>query len=97
MTSILFVCPTQYPVTPDNMNYAVVVFTAVIGASVAYYYFQARKWFRGPGKSMEHDPYLYDLPSERVIDEVKHVKNESDTSSDSDHATKYKVDQVERA
>lgn len=96
LTSILFVCPTEYPVTPDNMNYAIVVFTGVMGASVAYYHFQARKWFHGPGKSMEHDPYLCDLPGEKTADEVKH-KNESDTSSDSDNAvTKYHVDQVER-
>ncbi|KAI7899513.1 amino acid permease-domain-containing protein [Cokeromyces recurvatus] len=50
LTSILFVCPTEYPVTPDNMNYAIVVFVGVIGASVLYYYFKAREWFHGPGK-----------------------------------------------
>lgn len=57
-TSALFLCPTEYPVTAANMNYASVIFVAVMVCSVGYYYFSARKWFHGPGKSMEEDPRL---------------------------------------
>ncbi|KAI8884439.1 amino acid transporter [Backusella circina FSU 941] len=57
-TSILFLCPTENPVTAANMNYASVIFVFVIGCSVAYYYLRARKWFHGPGKSMEADPQI---------------------------------------
>ncbi|KAI8058857.1 amino acid/polyamine transporter I [Thamnidium elegans] len=57
-TSALFLCPTEYPVTAANMNYASVIFVAVMICSVGYYYFSARKWFHGPGKSMEEDPRL---------------------------------------
>ncbi|KAI9250050.1 amino acid/polyamine transporter I [Sporodiniella umbellata] len=48
-TSFLFVCPTQYPVTGENMNYASVIFVFVIASSLLYYYFYARNWFKGPG------------------------------------------------
>lgn len=57
-TSILFVCPTENPVTPANMNYASVIFVFVMVCSVSYYHFRARSWFHGPGKSMEEDPQL---------------------------------------
>lgn len=35
-------------VTPQNMNYAVVVNFAVWGGALLYYYIDARKWFTGP-------------------------------------------------
>ncbi|CAO3629214.1 unnamed protein product [Cunninghamella blakesleeana] len=57
-TFILFVCPTEYPVTPDNMNYAIVIFSFVIFASVSYYFLRARKWFKGPTKSREPDAFM---------------------------------------
>ncbi|KAI9312378.1 amino acid/polyamine transporter I [Dichotomocladium elegans] len=60
-TSALFLCPTEYPVTADNMNYAIVPLAFVLGGSVLYYRFHARKYFHGPGKSMEPDPYLDDV------------------------------------
>ncbi|OAD79505.1 hypothetical protein PHYBLDRAFT_139540 [Phycomyces blakesleeanus NRRL 1555(-)] len=53
LTSVLFICPTEYPVTADNMNYACVPLVAVLGGSTAYYHFRARKWFHGPGKATD--------------------------------------------
>jgi hypothetical protein len=88
------------------MNYAIVVFTGVMGASVLYYRFRARKWFHGPGKSMEADPQLEGVPSETTIEK----KNMPDTNDHRDSASqasgsdneaqkneKYQVNEVERA
>ncbi|KAM3583407.1 hypothetical protein VKS41_004320 [Umbelopsis sp. WA50703] len=47
-TCALFICPTEAPITAENMNYAVLPFVVIMGASVGYYYFFARKWFTGP-------------------------------------------------
>ncbi|KAI8977522.1 amino acid permease-domain-containing protein [Mycotypha africana] len=99
LTSVLFLCPTESPVTKDNMNYAVVVFFGVIGASVLYYHFRARQWFHGPGKSMEPDPQLDGIPFEDTTHDGKKNHSPSDSSSrtsDSDENRKYQVDQVER-
>ncbi|KAI9245733.1 amino acid permease-domain-containing protein [Helicostylum pulchrum] len=99
LTSVLFVCPTEYPVTPQNMNYAIVVFGGVMGLSVAYYHFRARQWFKGPGKSMEYDPALDGLPTDIIMEERKdHKHNDSDGSSQSssDGPKKYQISQVER-
>ncbi|KAI8086079.1 amino acid/polyamine transporter I [Halteromyces radiatus] len=80
-TFILFVCPTEYPVTPTNMNYASVIFCFVIFASVTYYFVYARKWFKGPSKSMEPDEFLDEgfVPN-------KHQE----------HEEKYEISEVER-
>ncbi|KAI9480863.1 MAG: amino acid permease-domain-containing protein [Benjaminiella poitrasii] len=96
LTSVLFVCPTEYPVTPDNMNYAIVVFTGVIGASVVYYYVRARKWFHGPGKSLEHDPQLDHFPVDTGAAIYKKDFNDFNQSQDSDTLAKLQVDEIER-
>ncbi|CDS13967.1 hypothetical protein LRAMOSA06140 [Lichtheimia ramosa] len=57
-TSALFLCPTEAPVTALNMNYACAPLAFVLGGSVIYYYAYARKYFHGPGKSQDPDPYL---------------------------------------
>ncbi|SAM06451.1 hypothetical protein [Absidia glauca] len=80
-TFILFVCPSEYPVTPDNMNYASVIFCFVIFASVGYYFVYARKWFKGPSKSMEPDAFMdegfaahkqQELFDKYQVDQVEH-------------------------
>ncbi|KAF9908795.1 hypothetical protein EC991_009498 [Linnemannia zychae] len=48
VTSALFLCPTEFPVTAGNMNYAVVPFLLVIGLCVSYYGIWGRHWFK-PG------------------------------------------------
>lgn len=97
LTSVLFVCPTEYPVTPDNMNYAIVVFTGVIGASVSYYHLRARKWFHGPGISMEPDPILDTIPTDTIYDKKQmSLTSDSDDQSDTDAGKNSHVSQVER-
>ncbi|KAG0058739.1 hypothetical protein BGZ90_004794 [Linnemannia elongata] len=49
VTSALFLCPTEYPVTASNMNYAAVPFLVVIGLCVSYYGIWGRHWFKPGG------------------------------------------------
>lgn len=49
VTSVLFLCPTEYPVTATNMNYALVPFVAVVGLCVSYYAIWGRHWFKPGG------------------------------------------------
>ncbi|KAF7732811.1 hypothetical protein EC973_000086 [Apophysomyces ossiformis] len=78
LTSILFLCPTEAPVTAENMNYACAPLVIVLGGSVAYYYFRAYKWFDGPGKSLEPDPQCkssdgYTQDTKFKVHEVEHA------------------------
>lgn len=52
-TSILFILPTQYPVTPDNMNFAIIPFAFVIGLATLAYLVSGRKWFTGPIRNID--------------------------------------------
>lgn len=45
---MLFVLPTQWPVDPDNMNYAVVPYVFIMLASGLWFALFARHWFTGP-------------------------------------------------
>ncbi|KAI8378738.1 amino acid permease-domain-containing protein [Choanephora cucurbitarum] len=92
LTSVLFICPTESPVTASNMNYAIVVFGGIITLSVLYYHFRARRWFHGPGKSMEHVSQLDDLPIEIEADDTKQNRFDSayDTSSHSSNSDQQK-------
>ncbi len=48
ITVVLFVLPSEHPVTAVNMNYTSLVFgTAVLSISLTYI-FSARHWFKGP-------------------------------------------------
>ncbi|KAI8093704.1 amino acid/polyamine transporter I [Halteromyces radiatus] len=47
-TCALFICPTVWPVTPDNMNYAIVPFAFIMILSTGYFLIWGRKWFKGP-------------------------------------------------
>ncbi|KAF9024298.1 hypothetical protein BGZ52_011190 [Haplosporangium bisporale] len=68
-TSALFLCPTQAPVTAENMNYALVPFVVVIGLCVSYYAIWGRHWFKpGAGGKEGMDEVDVDLgndPSEK--------------------------------
>lgn len=47
-TCVFLVFPPYQPVTPENMNYAVVVFGAVCVISGLYWVFRGRKVYEGP-------------------------------------------------
>lgn len=81
-TSVLFVCPTQYPVTADNMNYASVIFVFVMLVSVSYYYFRARAWFHGPGKSLEDDPQLNPVTFDDTFESITFTPDGKEETKD---------------
>ncbi|CAF1410935.1 unnamed protein product [Adineta steineri] len=55
ITSILMFFPFQYPVTKDNMNYAIVIIGGVALIASIYWIFWARNFFVGP-----KPPYIID-------------------------------------
>ena len=46
--SIIFVCPTVYPVAADTMNYTIVILVAIFVFSGIYYAISGRKFYIGP-------------------------------------------------
>lgn len=48
VTSILMLFPAEYPVTKDNMNYAVVIVGGILIIAGIYWVVSARHWFVGP-------------------------------------------------
>lgn len=48
LTTVLFVFPPETPVTPDNMNYAVVAFGVVLIIAVVQWLVDGRKNYEGP-------------------------------------------------
>ncbi|CAO3632271.1 unnamed protein product [Mucor fragilis] len=59
-TCALFICPTEAPITPDNMNYAIVPFAAIMICSMTYFYFWGRKWFTGPVRVIDGQEVILD-------------------------------------
>ncbi|GJJ69696.1 choline transport protein [Entomortierella parvispora] len=55
VTSVLFLCPTEAPVTAENMNYALVPFVLVIGLCVVYFAIWGRHWFKPGGTRIIND------------------------------------------
>lgn len=51
ITSIFMFFPAEYPVTKDNMNYAVVIIGGVLSIAALYWFISARHWFVGPKRS----------------------------------------------
>ncbi|KAF9107672.1 hypothetical protein BGX29_005375 [Mortierella sp. GBA35] len=67
VTSALFLCPTEFPVTAENVNYAAVPFILVIGLCVLYYAFWGRHWFKpGGSRVSEMNQAETDLQVENV-------------------------------
>jgi amino acid transporter len=68
ITSMFMFFPAQYPVTKDNMNYAVVIISGVLFIAAIYWLVSARHWFVGP-KRTDVDPNP--LPPGHVTTEEK--------------------------
>lgn len=56
ITSIIMFFPMEYPVTKDNMNYAVVIVGGIAILATAYWIVSARHWFVGPKRTTK-DPF----------------------------------------
>ncbi|KAF9951337.1 hypothetical protein BGZ72_007132 [Mortierella alpina] len=74
ITSTLFLCPTEAPVTALNMNYAAVPFIVVIGLCVLYYAIWGRHWFKPGGTRIADlvEPAYPDHPA-AIQDDVDSV------------------------
>ncbi|KAK0730983.1 amino acid permease 2 [Lasiosphaeris hirsuta] len=46
--TVIFFFPTKLPVTPENMNYAIIVFTFVLLFSVGFWFTHGRHYYTGP-------------------------------------------------
>lgn len=46
--SVIFFMPTNMPVTPENMNYAVVIFFGIIFLSQIFWYLGGKRKYKGP-------------------------------------------------
>ncbi|CCC07884.1 hypothetical protein SMACR_01449 [Sordaria macrospora] len=56
--AVIFFFPTQVPVTPENMNYAIVVFFFVLFFSLGFWYTHGRHYYTGP---LTHTPRATDM------------------------------------
>ncbi|KAI8973865.1 amino acid/polyamine transporter I [Pilobolus umbonatus] len=70
-TSVLFILPTQSPVTPGNMNFAIIPFAFVIGLASIVYLVSGRKWFTGPIRNI--DTMVVREVDGQVIQETRRV------------------------
>ncbi|KAF1804601.1 amino acid permease-domain-containing protein [Mucor lusitanicus] len=70
-TSALFILPTQWPVTPSNMNFAIIPFAFVIGLASLVYAISGRKWFTGPVRNI--DTVIIREEDGQVIQETRRV------------------------
>ncbi|CAO3636929.1 unnamed protein product [Cunninghamella blakesleeana] len=73
-TCCLFILPTEWPVTPDNMNYAIVPFAFIMILSTGYYLIWARKWFTGPVRIVDGEEIILE-EGEEEIDQAKFEKH----------------------
>jgi amino acid transporter len=46
--SIIFILPTIRPVTPDNMNYAIVFLLFILACAIIYWFISGKKFYTGP-------------------------------------------------
>lgn len=58
LTSIIMFFPMKYPITIDNMNYAIVAFAGVLLLAGSYWFVAARHWFVGPRRTDYTVPLL---------------------------------------
>lgn len=56
--SIIFVFPNYMPVTPENMNYTVVILGFVAIGAGAWWIVDARKWYKGPVSNLDEDDHI---------------------------------------
>ncbi|KAJ5108471.1 hypothetical protein N7456_005146 [Penicillium angulare] len=58
--SVILFLPPTYPVTSENMNYAVVIVVAIVVFATAWWYIEAKKRYIGPRNeaNMDNDPSM---------------------------------------
>ena len=58
---VMGICLAYLWILAQNMNYTVVINTAVWFGAIAYYYIDARKWFTGTSGLPKSPPKVIDL------------------------------------
>ncbi|CAO3691997.1 unnamed protein product [Umbelopsis ramanniana] len=71
-TCVLFILPTEAPVTAENMNYAILPFVVIMGASTLYYMLFARKWFTGPVRVVDGEQVILEEEDLDAVAEKQH-------------------------
>ncbi|CAF0955812.1 unnamed protein product [Rotaria sordida] len=69
ITSIIMFFPAEYPVTKDNMNYAVIIIGGIALLAGVYWIVSARHWFVGPKKTSMNPNEL--STDQTTIDDTK--------------------------
>ncbi|CAI5531224.1 unnamed protein product [Closterium sp. Naga37s-1] len=54
-TMVVFVIPTEYPVTAENFNYAAVGIVVVVAMFLLWWFLDAHRWFKGPKIAKQED------------------------------------------
>ncbi|CAI5950238.1 unnamed protein product [Closterium sp. NIES-65] len=54
-TMVVFVIPTEYPVTAENFNYAAVGIVVVVAVFLLWWFLDAHRWFKGPKIAKQED------------------------------------------
>lgn len=62
--SIVFIFPNYMPVTKENMNYTIVILSAVFIFAGGWFAFDARKWFKGPVSNVDE---VYETEITKVL------------------------------
>ncbi|KAF3089292.1 GABA-specific high-affinity permease [Orbilia oligospora] len=77
-STLLAMMPVTGPhVTPETMNYTVVVNCAVWGGALAYYFIDARKWFTGPKMTIDAEQLTEEQERKMMEDRSLDVKRDS--------------------
>ncbi|KAF6232908.1 hypothetical protein HO173_008871 [Letharia columbiana] len=76
--TLLSMFPVEGPdPTPQNMNYTVVINSAVWFGALAYYYIDARKWFTGPKITIDTDD-LTEAQQQAIAEDGLEIKGLDD-------------------
>ena len=87
VTTVLFVFPPELPVTGSNMNYCVVAFAIVLLISVAQWFIDGRKNYKGPkvevddqvlvaATTLDGPPPPHSATSEFLSEKEKHMTDD---------------------
>jgi hypothetical protein len=77
--SIVFLCPTERPVTALNMNYAIAFLGAIFLAMLVYWFISGRKWYTGPLSEAEILETNSETDIQRAMEDKDHMEKNLDS------------------
>ncbi|KAG0270374.1 hypothetical protein BGZ95_001716 [Linnemannia exigua] len=93
VTSALFLCPTESPVTASNMNYALVPFVLVVGVCVVYYAIWGRHWFK-PGGGVGAAAVAAGVAESKMDAAGGHLESSSEETDEEDGERRHELKHV---